>query len=98
MQFGKAKGLDSKKILKEKYGERIKAHLGQTWGKVVIDLGVSAKNFVRVIGANHLTATIGDFVDELNIFCRQADIPVLRIDSDNDMEEFYSSIRYLDKD
>ena len=98
MQLGKAKALDAKKVLTKKYGERIKDHLGQTWGKIVIDLGVSAKNFVKVIGANHLTATSGDFTEEIEIFCRQVDIPVLRIDSDKNMEEFYSNIRYLDKD
>ena len=38
------------------------------------------------------------FTEEIAIFCRQVDIPVLRIDSDKDMEEFYTNIRYLDKD
>lgn len=97
MQLGKGKALDAKKILSAKYGNRINDHLGKAWGKVVIDLGVNAQNFVRVIGANHLTVTKGNFTDEIEIFCRQTDIPVLRIDSDKDMEEFYNNIRYLDK-
>ncbi|MBN2072517.1 MAG: hypothetical protein JW770_01055, partial [Actinobacteria bacterium] len=95
MQLGKGRGLDARKVLNLKYGENIDRHLGKAWGKVVIDLGVSARNFVKVIGANHLTVTAGDFTEEIEIFCRQVDIPVVRIDSDQEMESFYKDIRYL---
>jgi L-fucose/D-arabinose isomerase len=98
MQLGKGRALDARKILNLKYGKKISGHLGQTWGKIVIDLGVKAQNFVKVIGANHLTMTKGDFTEEIEILCRQVDIPVVRIDSDRDMKEFYKNIRYLSND
>jgi len=98
MQLGRGRALDARKILSSKYGKKISGHLGQTWGKTVIDLGVRAQNFVKVIGANHLTMTKGDFTEEIEIFCRQVDIPVVRLDSDSDMKEFYADIRYLGND
>ena len=96
MQLGKGKELDSKKFLTSKLGDKVKYHLGQAWGKIVVDLGVKAENFVKVIGANHLSATLGDFTNEVEIACREFDIPIVRIDSDNEMKNFYSKIRYLD--
>jgi len=93
LQFGKAKGLDTKAILLKKLGENFEKHLGFTWGKVTVDLGVKAENFVKVIGANHLNATLGDFTKELEIFCRYTGITPLRIDSDEQMEKFYYQIR-----
>jgi hypothetical protein len=45
-----------------------------------------------------LTMTKGDFTEEIEILCRQVDIPVVRIDSDRDMKEFYKNIRYLSND
>jgi len=96
MQLGKGRALDSKKFLTSKLGDKVKCHLGQTWGKVVVDLGVKAENFVKVIGANHLSATLGDITNEVEIACREFDIPIVRIDSDNEMKKFYNEIRYLD--
>lgn len=68
-------------------------HLGCVWGKNVIDLGVKAENFVKVFGANHLNVTLGDISKELEYFCRELNIPVVRLDSDSDMERFYNYIR-----
>ncbi len=93
MQFGKGKALDSEEFLKKKLGSDFGGHLGSTWGKVTVDLGVRAENFVKVIGANHLSATLGDFTSEIEIFCRYAGIDTLRLDSDMEMENFYKSIR-----
>ncbi|MCL4377730.1 MAG: hypothetical protein M1409_05000 [Actinobacteria bacterium] len=96
MQFGKGKALDTEEYLGKKLGSNFKKHLGSTWGKVTVDLGVKAENFVKVIGANHLSATLGDITKEIEIFCRYAGIGVLRIDSDTEMENFYKSIRNYD--
>ena len=54
---------------------------------------MSAGNFVKVIGANHLSAALGNYTKELELFCRQTGIKPLRIDSDEQMEKFYNEIR-----
>jgi L-fucose isomerase-like protein len=93
LQFRAGKALDSKSFLEKKYGKNINNHLGQTWGKVTVSLNIKAENFVKVFGANHLSATLGNFTRELELFCRQTGIKPLRIDSDEQMEKFYNEIR-----
>jgi L-fucose isomerase-like protein len=94
MQLGKGRALDAKRFLTEMLGDKVKIHLGQTWGKVVIDLGVKAENFVKVIGANHICATLGDVTAEVSTVCRTWGIPVVRIDSDEEMMRFYEEVRF----
>jgi L-fucose isomerase-like protein len=94
MQLGAGKAHDAEGFLKRMLGEDEERHLGHTWGKVVIDLGVRANNFVKVIGANHLSATLGDITREIELVCRMWSIPVVRIDSDDELQRFYTEIRY----
>jgi L-fucose isomerase-like protein len=94
MQLGRGRALDAREVLRHKLGDKLEVHLGQAWGKIVVDLGVRAENFVKVIGANHLGATLGDFTEELSTACRMYGIPVVRIDSDEEMRDFYDLIRY----
>ena len=92
-QYGHGKALDTEKFLKDRLGKNFNTHLGNTWGKVTVDLGVKAENFVSVIGANHLSATLGDVTKEIEIFCRYTGINTVRLDSDDEMESFYRTIR-----
>ncbi len=93
MQLGKGRALDAKNFLTSKLGKRLNCHLGHAWGKLVVDLGIKAENFVKVIGANHISATLGDVTKEIEIACREYSIPVVRIDSDDEMKKFYNKIR-----
>ncbi len=93
MLIGKGKALDAKDFLQKQMGEKEPLHLAGTWGKVVVDLGVRGENFVRIAGANHLHATAGDYTPEISIACGQWSIPVIRIDSDDEMENFYQKVR-----
>ena len=93
MQLGTGKELDSRAFLEKTLGEREKGHLAGTWGKVIVDLGVKADNFVKVIGANHLSATLGDVTAEVETACRLWGIGVVRLDSDQDMLRFYNEVR-----
>jgi L-fucose isomerase-like protein len=93
MQLGTGKELDSRAFLKKTLGDREKDHLAGTWGKVIVDLGVKADNFVKVIGANHLSATLGDVTAEVETACRLWGIGVVRLDSDQDMRRFYNEVR-----
>lgn len=94
MQLGTGSAYDAEDFLKKLLGEKLLGHLGHTWGKVVVDLGVKANNFVKVIGANHLSATLGDVTKEVELVCRMWGIPVVRIDSDEQLSRFYTEIRY----
>jgi len=93
LQYGKGRELDTRQFLGSKLGKDFDRHLGSAWGKVTVDLGVKAENFVKAIGANHLSATLGDFTAELEIFCRYAEIEAVRLDSDTELEKFYKEVR-----
>jgi L-fucose isomerase-like protein len=94
MQLGKGSAYDAEDFLKRLLGENVNSHLGSAWGKVVVNLGVKANNFVKAIGANHLSATQGDVTKEVELVCRMWGIPVIRIDSDEELRRFYTEIRY----
>jgi L-fucose isomerase-like protein len=93
MQVGKGRELDSRAFLDSLLGEKEKSHLAGTWGKVIVALGVKGENFVKAIGANHLSATLGDVTAEVEAACRVWNIPVVRLDSDEDMRKFYDGVR-----
>ncbi|MHB1346493.1 MAG: hypothetical protein ACYCXK_03280 [Candidatus Humimicrobiaceae bacterium] len=92
-QLGIGKALNARPFLSKKFGKDLESHLGQRWGKVVVDLGVKAQNFVKIVGANHLSATMGDYSREIEYFCRQVNIEIVRIDNDSEILNFYNSIR-----
>jgi L-fucose isomerase-like protein len=94
MQLGTGRAYDAEEFLGKLLGKNLKNHLGHTWGKLVVDLGVEAENFVKAVGANHLSATLGDFTREVEMVCRMWNVPVLRIDSDEELQRFYTEIRY----
>ena len=93
MQYATGRELDARSFLEKKLGDKLSSHLGGTWGKVVVDLGVRAENFVKVIGANHLHATLGDVTAEIETACRLWGIGTVRLDSDEDMVRFYTEVR-----
>jgi hypothetical protein len=59
----------------------------------VVDLGSKADWFVKVIGANHLHATLGDVTGAIQAACRLWGIRTVRLDSDQDMARFYDEVR-----
>jgi L-fucose isomerase-like protein len=97
MQLGKGMAYDAEDFLTKLLDKDLERHLAHTWGKVVVNLGVEANNFVKVIGANHLSATLGDVTREAALVCRMWGIPVVRIDSDEEMERFYTDVRYQNR-
>ena len=46
---------------------------------------------LRSVGS--LPATLGDHTREIEAACMQWNIPVVRLDSDEDMEKFYHEVR-----
>ncbi|GAF80025.1 unnamed protein product, partial [marine sediment metagenome] len=65
---------------------------GQTWPNIAVDLGVDPGKFVEAAGSNHYSAIEGDCVEEVKYACREAGVPVTRIDSDRDLAEFCEMI------
>ena len=93
MQLGTGQELDARKFLQKTLGDKGKSHLAGTRGKVIVNLGVKGENFVKVIGANHLSATLGDVTAEVEATCRLWGVPVVRLDSDEEMKRFYHEVR-----
>jgi len=61
---------------------------GQTWPHIAISLGVSGQALMAAIGSNHLSATAGDHTAEITHACKQADIPIVRLDSEESLHSF----------
>jgi len=95
MQLGTGQELDARKFLQKMVGDKEKSHLAGTWGKVIVNLGVRGENFVKVIGANHLSATLGDVTAEVEAACRLWGVRVVRLDSDEEMKRFYHEVREI---
>ena len=64
---------------------------GQTWPHIAISLGVSGEALMAGVGSNHLCAAAGDLTTEIAHACRQADIPIVRLDSEESLREFAES-------
>ncbi len=53
---------------------------GEWWPRVPFRLSVPAAELVRRVGSNHLCATVGDRIAEIEAACREFDIEVERLD------------------
>lgn len=75
MQLGIGKALPMR--------EEIKKNIlwGNTWPHIAIDLGISRKKLVQMVGANHLCAIKGDFLEELKFACKEAGIEIWEFSS-----------------
>lgn len=70
--------------------ERIMANImwGRMWPHVALRLPVDRELLVAALGSNHYCAVPGDHVRELELACRTAGIPVLRIDNEEQLRHF----------
>ena len=77
--------------------EEIKANaiFGSMWPHHALSFGVRTDRLVKVIGANHFCGLPGDVTTEVQFACRQAGIPVVRLDDAADVEAFYDLIPML---
>jgi len=67
-------------------------HIGPMWPFTAIDLGVDPKEVLKTVGSNHFSAMIGNVVEEVGYACQQVGIPVVRLDSIEDMRAFRRSM------
>jgi len=74
-------------------GEEVQARImfGEMWPLHAITLPSNLALFFEAVGANHFSATPGDFTAEVAAACREAQIPVFRIDDDGDLRRAVES-------
>ena len=65
---------------------------GQMWPHVALDLGVDPARWIRAAGSNHYCAIPDNFTDEVSYACREAGIPLVRIDSDQSLDGFQEQL------
>ena len=65
---------------------------GVNWPHTAVELHVKPESFIKAIGTNHLSLTIGNFERELEELSRLLEIPTVRLDSEESIAEFL--VRY----
>jgi siroheme synthase (precorrin-2 oxidase/ferrochelatase) len=50
---------------------------------------------VKILGGNHFAGTAGDVTEEVAFACRQAGIPVVRLDNPVEVDAFYQGIALM---
>ena len=63
---------------------------GTTWPHTAIEIKVKPDLFIRAIGTNHLSLTLGNFHKELIEISKMLDIPIVRLDDENSLQNFLS--------
>jgi len=61
---------------------------GKMWPHVAISLGVPRELLVNAVGSNHYSALPGDHTSAVEHACREAGIPVLRLDREEELRAF----------
>ena len=65
---------------------------GQMWPNVMVSLGTDPDLLFRVAASNHPVATDGDVSQEVTYACRQMGIPIVRLDSNDSMQEYLDTL------
>jgi len=68
---------------------------GNMWPHHAFSFGVSTDRLVKVLGGNHFCGLPGDVSAEMQFACRQAGIPVVRLDDEHAIEAFYNLVPTL---
>lgn len=82
MQVAKGKILKLSKEIKNKI------NWGFSWPHIVIEFKTDKEILKRAVASNHYCAIAGDVIPEISYFCREAKVPLIRIDSPQKMEKF----------
>jgi L-fucose isomerase-like protein len=73
-----------------------KFYFGKTWPHTAVKLNSDQQLLVQALGANHVVATFGNYLKELQYACTLAGIEVFRIDSNDGIIKWLDRVRYLD--
>ena len=72
--------------------DKVMGFFGQMWPNVMISLGSDPDLLFRVAASNHPVATDGDVSQEVTYACRQMGIPIVRLDSNESMQEYLDTL------
>lgn len=72
--------------------DKVLGFFGQMWPNVMVRLGTDPDLLFRVAASNHPVATDGDVSAEVTYACRQMGIPIVRLDSNESMQEHLDSL------
>lgn len=61
---------------------------GTTWPHTAVQLKVSPEAFLKAVGTNHLSLTMGDYQKELSDIGKLLDVPIVRLDSEDSIGNF----------
>ncbi|MEA3335873.1 MAG: hypothetical protein U9R25_08165 [Chloroflexota bacterium] len=72
--------------------DKVMGFFGQMWPNVMISLGTDPDLLFRIAASNHPVATNGDVSREVTYACRQMGIPIVRLDSNQSMQEHLDTL------
>ncbi|MGQ9731743.1 MAG: fucose isomerase [Candidatus Zipacnadales bacterium] len=77
--------------------DKVKANaiFGNMWPHHALSMETPSDALVKVLGGNHFAGTVGDVTAEVAFACRQAGIPVVRLDNPAEVEAFYQEIALM---
>jgi len=79
MQLGLGQVMKTDEKIQKKLG------FGSMWPISVLKMTVDPELFFEIIGSNHFCAILGDISSEMTFACQQAAIPIVRIDSEEEL-------------
>ncbi|MBD3190118.1 MAG: fucose isomerase [Candidatus Heimdallarchaeota archaeon] len=65
---------------------------GGNWPHTAVELKISKELFIKTIGANHVSLTLGNFIKELEYFCDLLGVPLIRLDQTKSAQSFLDSL------
>lgn len=65
---------------------------GTTWPHTAIQMKIPGELFVKALGTNHLSITLGNYSKELKYIAKMLDIPVVSLDDEDNTQSFLDSI------
>jgi len=72
-----------------------KFHYGKTWPHTAVKMKVDQQLMVKALGANHLVAVFGNYIEEITNFCKQAGIEIFMIDSNDGIRKWLEKVAKL---
>ena len=61
---------------------------GATWPHTAVELKVPGDLFVKAIGTNHLSLTLGNYMEDLRFFANMISIPFIELDNEKSIKKF----------
>ncbi len=84
LQFGVGK-------LSTKY-QKPKEAWGESWPHTVVESNIPKELFVKAVGSNHFTLTLGNFKNELKYVAKILNIPAVELDNEESVEGFLQNM------